>query len=75
MQDNKIYNDLKFSYENELFPVMKLHFTVRKRFTDKQYLTFIMIMCTEICIKYLKDADFILNFLYGLIEKGWISFL
>ena len=40
-------DDLKFSYEHEIFPEMKQNFAVRKRFGDEQDLTFTMITCTE----------------------------
>ena len=35
VQQRKIIDDLKFSYENELFPELKLHFAVRKKFADE----------------------------------------
>lgn len=46
-QSKKIYEELKFAYEHELFPELKTSFTMRKRFADDQDLTFTMITCTE----------------------------
>ena len=43
----QIYDDLKFSYEHELFPEMKKSLAVRKKFADEQDMSFTMITCTE----------------------------
>ena len=34
-QSKKIFEDLKFSYEHELFPELKQSFAMRKRFADE----------------------------------------
>lgn len=46
-QTKKVFEDLKFSYEHELFPEMKTHFAVRKRFADEHDLAFTLVTCTE----------------------------
>ena len=46
-QTKKIYEDLKYSYQHEVFPEMKHHLAVRKKFADEQDLTFTMVTCTE----------------------------